>query len=104
MVHVDLHLLIPLVFRVLPEVGKRRVEQSRADGVCIGNVVPLLFARVEKFVKVGPSRHVRLHVENVRLVGSKGIEVGCCFEVCDKDACAEIVCLLCYTKADSCSC
>ncbi len=101
MVHIDLNLLVPFVLRVLPEVRKGWVEKSGANGIGIRNVIPLLFARVKELVKVGPSRHVSLHVENVRLVGGKSIKVGCCFEVRDEDACAESMGLLCHAKPDS---
>jgi hypothetical protein len=63
MIHIDIDLFVALIlFRIVPEVGERRVKQASANAVCVGYVVPLLFTGFEELSKVGPFRYIRLNV------------------------------------------
>jgi hypothetical protein len=105
MIDVDVDLLVPFVLlRIVPEIGEGWVEYSSADAVGVGDVVPLLLARIEDLGEIRPLSDVCLHIDDVVLTCSKRVELGRGFEVSNEYLCAGIVRLFgkCETDAYHC--
>lgn len=80
MIHIDPRLPIPplllAILRILPEITKLRLEDSRANGIRVGHVAKVLLARVEELVEVFPVGHVAGDEDDVFGGGSGGGDQG----------------------------
>ena len=104
MADVNLDLLIPILLRIHPKVGKRRFEKASADAVEVRYIVPFLLACVEDLGEVGPFGDVGLHEQNVWFGRGEAVIVGGGLEVCDQDPRAERIALFCEGEADAWGC
>jgi hypothetical protein len=86
-VDIDLRIAFILLW-IVPEIGEWGLEDSCADGVGVGYVVPFILAFGEDFGEGWPESYVGLDEEDAVFVGGKRVVVWGCSEIGDEDSSA----------------
>lgn len=87
MVGIDLHSLVPLLFRVIPEVGPGWFEDAGTRDVDVWNGGEVLQRSSVEARQVLPGSHIAfLEPDFGRVGGDEGLGFGREFEVADEDA------------------
>ena len=104
MVGVDLHSLVPLLFRVVPEVGPGRFEDAGARDVDVWDGGEVLQRGSVEARQVLPGSHIAfLELDLGRVGGDEGFGFGREFEVANEDAGAAGVGKFGEGEADACA-